>query len=141
MVIRTQETYTGNPIGCAAALASLDLFEKDRVLEAMPEKIRFFADALRTINSLRHVSDVRQWGTMVGIELVEDVASRKSYAPAKRFGKQVMLAARRRGVILRPLGDVVILNPPLSSSTEELANLAFVTAKAIDEASLHMEKS
>jgi adenosylmethionine---8-amino-7-oxononanoate aminotransferase len=134
-------TYTGNPIGCAAALASLDLFDKGKVLEAMPEKIRCFADALRSLDGLRHVSDIRQWGTMVGIELVEHVAIRKSYAPSKRFGKQVMLAARRRGVILRPLGDVVILNPPLSSSMEELANLAAVTAEAIDEASLHVQKS
>lgn len=133
-------TYTGNPVGCAAALASLDLFEKDRVLQLLPEKIRVFTDALRPIGSMAHVADIRQWGVMVGIELVDDVAVRRSYPPARRLGKKVMMAARERGVILRPLGDVVILNPPLSSSMEELKHLADVTRESIQQACADLGK-
>jgi adenosylmethionine-8-amino-7-oxononanoate aminotransferase len=126
-------TYTGNPIGCAAALASLELFEKDHTLEHLPAKIRKLTDSLQPLAALPHVADIRQWGVMVGIELVEDVAARRSFHPARRLGKQVMLAARRRGIILRPLGDVVILNPPLSSSEEELRTLVDAVADSILE--------
>ena len=71
--------------------------------------------------ALPHVSDVRQWGFMVGIELVEDKASRRSYPPEKRIGHKVIMEARQRNLMIRPLADVIILMPPLSITDDELA--------------------
>jgi len=125
-------TYTGNPLGCAAALANLDLFESDRVIEKMPpriEKLRARLEAEFLV--LPHVSDVRQWGYMVGIELVDERSSRKCYAPGKRIGYKVILEARKRGVMIRPLGDVIILMPPLTISDEDLTTLLDVVYESI----------
>jgi adenosylmethionine-8-amino-7-oxononanoate aminotransferase len=117
-------TYTGNPIGCAAALANLELFEHENIVEKMQPRITYLRKRLNEeFVSLAHVSDVRQWGFMVGIELAEDQASRKKYPPEKRIGHRVILEARKRSVMIRPLGDIVILMPPLSIRDEELATL------------------
>jgi len=117
-------TYTGNPLGCAAALANLELFEHENIVEKMQPRITYLQKRLNEeFVSLAHVSDVRQWGFMVGIELVEDQASRKKYPPEKRIGHRVILEARKRSVMIRPLGDIVILMPPLTITDEELAML------------------
>ncbi|HYQ97666.1 MAG TPA: aminotransferase class III-fold pyridoxal phosphate-dependent enzyme, partial [Candidatus Nitrosocosmicus sp.] len=73
--------------------------------------------------SMPHVSDVRQWGYMIGIELVEDKAARISYPPEKRIGHRVIMEARKRNLMIRPLGDIIILMPPLSITDAELAVL------------------
>lgn len=125
-------TYTGNPLGCAAALANLELFERDAVLEKMQPRIMTIRERLENeLLKLSHVSDVRQWGYMAGIELVEDKANRKNYAAEKRIGHKVILEARKRGVIVRPLGDIIILMPPLTMSDHELATLLDVVQDAI----------
>lgn len=125
-------TYTGNPLGCAAALANLELFERDAVLEKMQPRIMTIRERLENeLLKLSHVSDVRQWGYMAGIELVEDKANRKNYAAEKRIGHKVILEARKRGVIVRPLGDIIILMPPLTMSDNELATLLDVVQDAI----------
>lgn len=125
-------TYTGNPLGCAAALANLELFERDAVLEKMQPRIMTIRERLENeFLKLSHVSDVRQWGYMAGIELVEDKANRKNYAAEKRIGHKVILEARKRGVIVRPLGDIIILMPPLTMSDHELATLLDVVQDAI----------
>ena len=117
-------TYTGNPLGCAAALANLELFEHENIVEKMQLQIAYLRKRLNEeFVSLAHVSDVRQWGFMVGIELAEDRASRKKYPPEKRIGHRVILEARKRSVMIRPLGDIVILMPPLTITDEELAML------------------
>jgi len=117
-------TYTGNPLGCAAALANLELFEHENIVEKMQPRITYLRKRLNEeFVSLAHVSDVRQWGFMVGIELAEDQASRKKYPPEKRIGHRVILEARKRSVMIRPLGDIVILMPPLTITDEELAML------------------
>lgn len=125
-------TYTGNPLGCAAALANLELFERDSVVEKMQPRIAAVQQRLQQeFLPLSHVSDVRQWGYMIGVELVEDKASRKDYAPEKRVGHKVILEARKRGVIVRPLGDIIILMPPLTIADTELATLLDVVHDAI----------
>lgn len=117
-------TYTGNPLGCAAAIANLELFARDNILEKMQPKIAYLQNRLSgEFLPLNHVGDVRQWGFMVGIELVQDKAGRKRYPPEQRMGHKVTVAARERSVVIRPLGDVIILMPPLSISLEELALL------------------
>lgn len=124
-------TYTGNPLACAAAIASLDLFAKENTLARMTPLIEQMERLLQPVREQDHVSDVRQWGFLVGIELAEDAAARKPFPAAKRIGKQVTLEARKRGVIIRPLGDVIILNPPLSTTEQELESLVHVTAESI----------
>jgi adenosylmethionine-8-amino-7-oxononanoate aminotransferase len=125
-------TYTGNPLGCAAALASLELFERESILERMQPRIAYLRKRLsEDFLPLIHVSDVRQWGYMIGIELVEEKENRKSYAPERRIGRQVILEARERGVIIRPLGDVIILMPPLTITDEELTMLLDVVYDSI----------
>lgn len=125
-------TYTGNALGCAAALASLDLFESDRILERLRPKIDRLAERLASgVAPLPHVADVRQCGVMVGIEIAADAAARRPYPPADRMGARVTVEARRRGVIVRPLGDVVVLMPPLSIRDDELDRLVTVVRDAI----------
>jgi adenosylmethionine-8-amino-7-oxononanoate aminotransferase len=125
-------TYTANPLGCAAAIANLELFEREDVIGRMQPGITFIGERLQNdFLALAHVSDVRQWGYMVGIELVQDKATRKNYAPELRVGNKVILEARKRGVLIRPLGDVIILMPPLTIADEELKTLLDVTRDAI----------
>ncbi len=124
-------TYTGNPLGCAAALANLEIFEKDRVLERLQPKIRFLKAGLEQLRSLRHVGEIRQVGLMVGVEVFEEVAARRPFAAAKRVGHQVTKKARRHGVIIRPLGDVIVVMPPLSVTEEEIDALLRVVHLAI----------
>jgi adenosylmethionine-8-amino-7-oxononanoate aminotransferase len=117
-------TYTGNPLGCAAALANLDLFRRENIVENMQPRISYLDKRLgEEFLPLPHVSDVRQWGYMIGIELVEDKASRKSYPPEKRIGHKVIMEARQRNLMIRPLADIIILMPPLSITDAELSLL------------------
>jgi adenosylmethionine-8-amino-7-oxononanoate aminotransferase len=120
-------TYTGNPLACAAGLATLDVFRDERTLERLQPKIELLADLLEPVAEHPAVSEVRRCGFMVGIELVEHPL------PA-RIGHRVALEARRRGAIIRPLGDVVVLMPPLSISSEDLSRLVGITTEAIDAA-------
>ena len=125
-------TYTGNPLGCAVASANLALFERENTIENMQPRIEYLRTRLsEEFLSLPHVSDVRQWGYMVGIELVQDKASAKNYRPEERIGYKVILEARKRGVMIRPLGDVIILMPPLSISDGELTALLDVVHDSI----------
>ncbi|HVO26909.1 MAG TPA: adenosylmethionine--8-amino-7-oxononanoate transaminase [Candidatus Margulisiibacteriota bacterium] len=124
-------TYTGNALACAVALANLDVFEGEQVLARVQDRSRQLTERLATLASLPHVGDVRQWGLMVGIELVAQRDDRRSYPPARRMGMQVTLEGRQHGVILRPLGDVIILMPPLSITEDQLDFLCRVTRDAI----------
>jgi adenosylmethionine-8-amino-7-oxononanoate aminotransferase len=126
-------TYTGNPLGCAVALANLDCFENERVVERTQQRAAQMKDLLeKHVAGLAHVGDVRQWGLMVGIELVRDRQHRQPYDPAEKIGAKVIAAAREKAVIIRPLGAVIILMPPLSISAAELEELVLVTARAIE---------
>ena len=124
-------TYTGNPLAAAAGLASLEIFEKDRVLETLQEKIDLLTKRLSEMAAHPHVGDVRQRGFMAGIELVKDKAGREPFPVARRTGHRVILEARRLGAILRPLGDVIVLMPPLSLTLQELEILTQITHESI----------
>jgi adenosylmethionine-8-amino-7-oxononanoate aminotransferase len=125
-------TYTGNPLACAAALASLELFEKNRVLSRLAESTTLLADLLaQHIAPLAHVGQIRQCGAMVGIELVRDRDTRAEYPYEAAIGARVCRAAREHGVLLRPLGPVVVLMPPLSITHDELRHLVEVLASCI----------
>jgi adenosylmethionine---8-amino-7-oxononanoate aminotransferase len=126
-------TYTGNPLAARAALAALDLFEKDRTLETLPDKIRCLEQGLRPLRALDHVGDVRQCGFLAGIELVEDRDTRRPFPAGKRVGMRVAMEARRHGLILRPLGDVMVIMPPLILSLEEIDRMMEITCTCIRE--------
>lgn len=124
-------TYTGNALGCAAALATLGLLADGRIIHAVEQKARILSDALTPLAAHRHVGDIRQAGLMVGIELVADRASKASFTPGDRTGYHICLSLRERGIFLRPLGDVIVLMPPLSSTDAELRHLAASVHAAI----------
>jgi adenosylmethionine-8-amino-7-oxononanoate aminotransferase len=127
-------TYTGNPLACAAALANLDVFEREQVIAGLPPKIAAFAEGLARFAEHPHVREVRRRGLMAGIELVKDKAGGAPYDDAERKGHQVTLAARARGVLIRPLGNVVVLMPPLAMTTGDLRRLLDATFDALDAA-------
>jgi adenosylmethionine-8-amino-7-oxononanoate aminotransferase len=120
-------TYTGNPLACAAALASLEVFEEERTLERLQAKIELLGELLAPVAGMPEVAEVRRRGTMVGIDLGE-------HDPALRLGHQVTLEARKRGASIRPLGDVIVLMPPLSISAADLKRLVEITATSIRSA-------
>lgn len=124
-------TFTGNPLACAVALASMELFEKEGILAGLQEKISRFTRALEPFAFLPHVGEVRQRGIMVGIELVADKETKAPYAPRERIGHRVIKEARKHGVIIRPLGDVIVLMPPLAITADQLDRLCAVTSQSI----------
>ena len=127
-------TYTGNPLGCAAALANLELFEKEGVLERLQGRIRAFQEALGPLKALPHVGEVRQIGLVAGIELVRDRGSKEPYPLEEKMGFRVCRIARKKGLLLRPLGNVIVLMPPLSITEGEIRWMARVVGEAIEEA-------
>jgi adenosylmethionine---8-amino-7-oxononanoate aminotransferase len=121
-------TYTGNPLACAAALATVRIFEQERTLERLQPKIALLGELLATdVERLPAVREVRRCGFMVGIEL-------QGFPVETRIGHRVTLEARARGAIIRPLGDTVVLMPPLSIEPAELRRLVEITAAAISAA-------
>ena len=117
-------TYTGNPLACAAALANLDVFESERTLERLQPKIALFEELLADVGAMDEVTEIRQRGFMAGIDL-------GGWDPALRMGHRVTNEARRRGAIVRPLGNTVVLVPPLAISAEELRSLFAIATDAI----------
>jgi len=126
-------TYTGNPLACAVALANLELIERDGLIARVGERAALLAELLAPLRRLAHVGDIRQTGMMVGVELVADARTREPYAASERVGRRVILKARERGVIIRPLGDVIVLMPPLAIAEADLRELVDVAAWAISE--------
>ncbi|HEX3173351.1 MAG TPA: adenosylmethionine--8-amino-7-oxononanoate transaminase [Solirubrobacterales bacterium] len=125
-------TYTGNPLACAAALASLDAFEHERTLERLQPKIELLGRLLAGVAAMPEVVEVRRCGFMVGIDLGE-------HDPDLRLGHRVTLEACERGAIVRPLSDVVVLMPPLAISEAELGRLVEIVAESIGAALASLE--
>lgn len=126
-------TYTGNPLACAAAIANIELFEEEKVLEKLQGKISYFTTKLDRIKNLKHVGDVRQCGVMVGIELVKNKETKQPFEYDRRIGDKVCAEVRKLGVIIRPLGHVLVLMPPLSISEDELKIICDSVYKSIIE--------
>jgi adenosylmethionine-8-amino-7-oxononanoate aminotransferase len=127
-------TYTGNQLACSAALANLEIFKKDKTLNKMQKKIEALKKGLAPIKAFQHVGDVRQKGFMVGIELVRDRKTKEPYALEEKIGWKVYSRARDKGLLIRPLGNVVVLMPPLNISRQELKWLLKITGESIREA-------
>ena len=126
-------TFTGNPLGCAAALASLELIERNRLLTTVQANSARLADRLSVLQDHPHVAEIRLKGMMVGIELVQDRDGLKPFPAERRTGHLVTLAARRQGVIIRPLGDVIVLMPALAMPEALIDQLCDVAISAINE--------
>jgi adenosylmethionine---8-amino-7-oxononanoate aminotransferase len=127
-------SYTANPLACAAAIANLDVFEKDETLKHVQEKEAALSAGLEKIKELPHVGDVRRKGFMVGIELVKDKDTKEPYPLPEKRGIRVITEARRLGLIIRPLGNVIVLMPPLSTAAQELTKICKITEKSIRKA-------
>ncbi len=126
-------TFTGNALGCAAAAASVDLIAESNLLAALPEKIAMIRDSVAELADHPNVGDIRQCGMMAGVELVADRASGKPFDAALRTGAAVCAAARDRGVIIRPLGDVIVLMPAPAMDTGTLSRLLDATVATITD--------
>ena len=113
--------------------ANLDIFAAEATVARLADKIRHLQERLGEISLLQHVGEIRQRGFMVGIELVADRESREEYPAAAKIGHKVILAARNRGLIIRPLGNVIVLMPPLAITREELDRLCDITLASIRE--------
>jgi adenosylmethionine-8-amino-7-oxononanoate aminotransferase len=126
-------TYTGNALAAAAALATLDIFEREHILARLPGRIAQLATALERLRGHPSVGDIRQVGLAAGVELVADRTTRTPFPVAERRGMQVCRAARRRGVFLRPLGDTIVLMPPLTITESEITHLVDAIEHGIRE--------
>ena len=126
-------TFTGNALGCAAAVASMDLIESSGLMESIDARIALMGEGLQKIANHPNVGDIRRCGLMTGIELVKDRDNKVSFDPVDRIGAQVCQAARAGGIIIRPLGDVVVLMPAPAMDTETLGRLIDVTVNTIEE--------
>ena len=129
-----RHTFAGNPICCAAAMASLRIFETEPVLERVRRRAAFLGSLLNELFAEHpRVGEIRQQGLMVGFELVRDRVTRESFPTADAIGWRVCMAARDRGVFIRPLGDVVVMMPPLSIEEDELVQIAEAVRDGLDE--------
>jgi adenosylmethionine---8-amino-7-oxononanoate aminotransferase len=127
-------TYTGNPLAAAVARANLKIFRDERVVDRLQPLISQMKSGMADRFAAHpHVADIRQWGLMAGIELMEDPAARRTYPYERLIGAQVAKAARKAGVLMRPLGDVMVFMPPLSITASEIDLLLDATLEAINE--------
>ena len=125
-------TFGGNPLAAAAALASLELFDSERVLEQMPAKAERLRQGLAPLIDHPHVGQVRQLGLIAAVELVECRETQQAFPAAWELGHRVCQAALDSGVWVRPLGDVVVLMPPLAISCDELDLLTAAVRQGVE---------
>ena len=130
-------SFTGNPLGCAVALANLQIFRLEKTLSRLSSKVKMLTQWLKPIADHAHVGDIRQRGFMVGIELVRDKTTKEPYPLSAKAGHRVASIAREKGLILRPIGNVLVLMPPLSTSTKELKKIVEIFKKSVE--TLHID--
>ncbi len=124
-------TFTGNQLGCAAALANINLFEETDLIGQIQPTIKHFKDRLQEFYTLDHVGDVRVCGLAAGIELVRDRDTKEEYPAAEKVGMRVCQEVLRNGAMLRPLVNVIVLMPPLQITIAELDGLLEIVYNAI----------
>jgi adenosylmethionine-8-amino-7-oxononanoate aminotransferase len=127
-------SYTGNPLACTAALATLDIFAADDVIERNRPKAAYLGSQARQLESHAHVSEVRQCGMIVAVEFVKDKQRREPYPWTERRGRRVYRYALEHGVLLRPIGDVVYFMPPYVVDEAEMDLMVRIAAEGIERA-------
>lgn len=126
-------TFTGNPLGCAAAIAGLEVFRQEATLSRLTEKIALLKHRLAALSNNRWVGDIRQIGLLAGVELVANRQTKQEFSYGLQVGAKVCLAARKHGLLLRPLGNTLVIFPPLCISTENLGRLLGIIETCINE--------
>lgn len=127
-------TYSGNPLACAAALAVLEIFKEENILEKVQKKgIYFHQKLLESFGDHPHIGEVRHIGLINALELVLDKKTKKAFDSSQRVGYQIYKKALTKGLLLRPLGDILYFNPPLSITYEEMEKAIILGKSAIDE--------
>lgn len=134
-------SYTGNPLGCAAALANLAIFKTERTLTKLQRRIPQFRTILESLADDPWVGDIRQCGYMVGIELVQDKTQKVSFPLSDRIGQKITMTARTLGLLVRPIGTIMILMPPLSATIKELSQMVAILKLAISVVRASRESS
>ncbi len=125
-------SYTGNQLGCAVAIENIRLFEAEDIVGQVAKKTEDLKSMLDDLYALPHVGDIRQLGFMCGIELVQSKKTKEPFPFEKRVGYHVSLRMRELGMLTRPLGDVIVLMPPLASTKEELQEMVSIIKEAIE---------
>ncbi|KML44380.1 adenosylmethionine--8-amino-7-oxononanoate transaminase [Cytobacillus firmus] len=133
-------SYTGNQLGCAVALANLEIYEKENLVEQAARKAEVIQSELVALKSLKHVGDIRQVGLMCGIELVQEKETGKPFPWESRMGYHSTLEMRKRGMLTRPLGAVIVFMPPLASTDDQIRQMIQIMSDSI-EAVTEKEKS
>lgn len=124
-------SYSGNPLSCATAIANLEIFDEEKTISTIKASIRILDDQLKEFKGLKHVSDIRSKGLMAGIDLQKDPKKNIPYQLNERIGKKVCDMARYEGVLIRPLGDTIVIMPPVSIKEKELKKLTKSIYKCI----------
>lgn len=125
-------SYTGNQLGCAVALANLKIYEKENLVEQAAKKAEVIHSELAALKSLKHIGDIRQVGLMCGIELVQDKETGKPFPWESRMGYHSTLEMRKRGMLTRPLGDVIVFMPPLASTDDQIRQMIQIMIDSIE---------
>lgn len=125
-------SYTGNQLGCSVALANLELFEREQIVEQVERKAQFLSELLADIQGMDYVGDVRQLGLISGIELVKNKQTKEAFPNELRIGYKATLEMRKLGLLTRPLGDVLVFMPPLVVSEAELKEMITIVKKGIE---------
>ncbi len=125
-------TYTGNALGCAAAIASLDLFERNEIIASLSEKTELISKYFAKIKGLSFVGEVRQCGLMAAVEIVKDKVSKESFPYEETVGAKVCAAMRGKGAMMRPLSDVIVVMPPVAIGTDLLNELLAIVSDTIE---------
>jgi adenosylmethionine-8-amino-7-oxononanoate aminotransferase len=125
-------SFTGNPLGCAAGLASLNLLRNPGCIDRRAHLERILSAELHSLWGLPGVGDIRQVGLIAGVELVRDWRSRTPFEFRERIGVRVCDAMRQRGVLTRPIGDVIVIMPPYCTTPSQLRRIITALAEAID---------
>ncbi len=127
-------TYAGNPLGAAAALAVQKILREKNIIQTAQENSIWLTEELNsTLGNHKNVGEIRHLNLIHAIELVEDKKNKKPFDSKKRFGYQIYKNALKKGLILRPLGDVLYFNPPLIINRDELKFAIDVTTSSINE--------
>jgi adenosylmethionine-8-amino-7-oxononanoate aminotransferase len=126
-------SFTANPLGCAAALGTLSIFEGEDVPARVSALSAVLGKSLSRLEDHPNVGEIRRKGLMAGIEIVADRGTKERFPPERKTGQRIARKAREKGMLLRPLGDVIVLMPPLSSTEREIEALAEAVAWAVGE--------
>ncbi|OQW33480.1 MAG: adenosylmethionine--8-amino-7-oxononanoate aminotransferase BioA [Nitrospira sp. SG-bin1] len=125
-------SFTGNPLGCSVALANLHVFRREKTLHRLSLKIKTLTDWLKPLAEMPHVGDIRQRGFMVGIELVKEKTTKEPYPLSVKAGHRVAALARTKGLIVRPIGNVLVLMPPLSTTPVEVKKMVEILQQSVE---------